>query len=277
MARRRRGFYARDRRGRFAKTSGAKGVYKKKLSTKKKVAIGGAIVVGAGVAAIGGRELYRAGGRKGYEYGKKQGIYETRPRREKGRFSKRPKVDTSQNPFEGRNRPVGPMGVARPRPSAGTRVRAASVALNKVDQNFSEGKKRTDGMHVRRRNKERIAGARRGAVSAAKRFNDAQSRSQTVSQVRQSSRDAARAGRRVSDGVRLQSMYVGESARNRARRGAANVAASAVIITSRPKGVAGTPVARTASPFPAPKRGKARSSKVKPSAKRNQRNRKRKK
>lgn len=282
MARRRR-FYARDRRGRFARTAGGKGVYKKKLSKKKKLAIGGAVVVGVGAAALGGRELYRAGGRKGWEIGKRQGIYEGKPLRGKnGRM--RPnseKRDYSQNPFAPGMRPVGPMGAARPRPSAGTRIRASAVGMHRIDQNFSEGKKRTDGMHVRRRNRERIAGARRAASNAAKRYNDAQSRSQTIGDIKSASRSAARAGRRVSDSARLQGLYASERAGNAARRGAANAAATVIIGSTRKGRVRGVPAAAPYSavghPFAGQKVGKARSSRIRPSAKRNQRNRKRKK
>lgn len=279
MARRRR-FYARDRRGRFARTTGAGGQYKKKMSTKKKLAIAGAGAVAVGAAAYGGRELYRAGGRKGFEYGKAQGIYEARPRREKGRFSKRPKVDTSQNPFEGRNRPRGPMGLARPRPTIGRRVRATSVAINRMDQNFAEGRARTDGMHVRRRAQRNAQSARRRASAAARRYNDAQSRSQMVNEVRNAGQGLRRASRNAGDTVRLQGLYASERASRTARRTAANVAATAVIGSTRKQKISGVP-ARSAysavgSPFPRQKSGKPRANKRTPKAKRNQRNRKRK-
>lgn len=68
---RRRGFYARDSHGRFARTGH---VYSKKMSTKRKLAIAGAGAVAVGTAvgvshSYGKRSGIRQGHRVGYERG----------------------------------------------------------------------------------------------------------------------------------------------------------------------------------------------------------------
>lgn len=196
MARRRR-FYARDTHGRFARTAGAKGVYKKKMSTKRKVAIAGAGAVAVGAVAVGGREAYRAGARKGWEVGKRQGIYEGKPLRGKrGKFMPNSvKHDTSQNPFARGYRPVGPMGRARKPPKMRT-----------ARDRYRQWEKRQEGTSPRTQSRRmhkatRAAGINRAKAaerSRARRYDRAQKMSQArtaaSTRVRRSAANAVVAG-----------------------------------------------------------------------------------
>ena len=179
----RRKFYARAKNGQFARTAGSKGVYRKKTSTRRKVAYatGAALIVGG--AAVGGRELYRAGGRKGYEYGRAQGIKTGAPLRgPKGKFLKDDlKRDSSQNPFARGFRPVGKDGRARKAPklrTAGDRLRQST----RIAEGISP---RPSTRAQRRRNKAaknastKIREASIGR-SNSRRYNQAQSASQRV-------------------------------------------------------------------------------------------------
>ena len=207
MARRRR-FYARDTHGRFARVNGSRGVYKRRMSTRKKIAIAGAGAVAVGVAAYGGRELYRSGARKGYDVGKKHGLYEGKPLRgSKGRI--RPnseKKDTSQNPFARGKRPQR-HGLQRARKghSIATRARATRVAMHRVDQNFAQGRRRTEGFHARKRANTAARNSARAVNSLAKaqakragqrakRYNNAQTRSQMANRVNSGVASARRTG-----------------------------------------------------------------------------------
>ena len=143
MARRRRN-YARDRRGRFARTTGRGGVYKKKMSTRKKIAIAGAGAVAVGAAVVGTQQAYRAGARKGWEVGKAHGVYEGKPLRgAKGRI--RPnseKRDVSRNPYSRGYRPVAKHNMARRTPGVKTRIRATKMASYRPEYGYSvRGKK----------------------------------------------------------------------------------------------------------------------------------------
>lgn len=137
----RRSFYARDGRGRFARTNST---YKRKLSTKKKVAIAGAGAVGVAAVAIGTHQAYRAGGRKGYEIGKKHGVYMGAPLRDKKTGRVRPnadKKDFSQNPYARGYRPGkrGMQGAAKR--TAGTHIRTARASIRKSEARHAAGHK----------------------------------------------------------------------------------------------------------------------------------------
>lgn len=241
MARRRR-FYARDSHGRFARTAGSKGVYKRKMSTRKKVAIAGAAAVAVGVGVAGGRELYRAGARKGYDVGKKHGLYEGKPLRgARGRI--RPnseKKDTSQNPFARGKRPQR-HGLQRARNRAGirTRMRATNVAMHRVDQNFAQGRGRTEGFHARKRANNTARNSARAVNSLAKaqakragqraaRYNNAQTRSQMANRVNSGVANARRVGANlrtdasIAKGLAGQRVASAKTARTR-RAGQASI------------------------------------------------------
>ena len=253
MARRRR-FYARDTHGRFARVNGSRGVYKRRMSTRKKIAIAGAGAVAVGVAAYGGRELYRSGARKGYDVGKKHGLYEGKPLRgSKGRI--RPnseKKDTSQNPFARGKRPQRHgLQRARNRAGIGTRMRATNVAMHRVDQNFAQGRRRTEGFHAtkRARNARHVAGrsvsqSLARARSMANRYNDAQARSQAVNGAKQAASTARRHAANAKDNAALRGMYAADRAKARAGRTVAPLLVTRHLRTTRPS--AGR---RNASPF----------------------------
>ena len=138
----RRSFYARDNRGRFARTNST---YKRKASTRRKVAIAGAGALGVAAVAIGTHQAYRAGGRKGYEIGKKHGVYMGAPLRDKKTGRVRPnsdKKDFSQNPYARGFRPKSHgMQGARRNPTVGTRIRAGKVAIHKAEARHVAGKR----------------------------------------------------------------------------------------------------------------------------------------
>lgn len=221
MARRRR-FYARDSHGRFSKTAGRGGQYRKKISTRRKVAYAAGGVALVGAAAYGGRELYRSGARKGWDVGKKQGIYEGKPLRGKnGRI--RPnaeKLDFKQNPFARGYRPVGKNNAGRRNARIGTRIRATNVAVHKADQNFAAGRSRIDGMHIEKRVKGFRNSVTRNA-SKARAYNDAQSRSQKVGNAARRAGSVARTagGRAVkaTNGVDVRKLYSSAPRRNVSR------------------------------------------------------------
>lgn len=148
MGRRRvRRFIARDSHGRFAKTGS---VYRRKASTRKKVAIGAAGAVIVAGAIVGGRELYRSGARTGYDVGKSHGIKSATPVRRNGRFvGKNPKE--YKNPYRRGYRAVGKNRMARRSPGIRVRRRASRVASHRIDQNFIAGRRRTAGFHVEKR------------------------------------------------------------------------------------------------------------------------------
>lgn len=225
MARRRR-HYARDRHGRFARTYGPKGQYKRKMSTRKKVAIAGAGAVAIGAVAVGTHAAYRAGARKGWEIGKVQGNYEGRPLRGKnGRMlPASQKKDYSQNPFARGNRPVGRMGTARPRPGVRTRIRAGRVAAARIDQNYVGGKRRLDGFHATRRasrarssiaemGRDRVRRQRSSGEARARRYNAAQARSQVVSGANNARRTAQRISTTATNDARIVSTIAGQKVR----------------------------------------------------------------
>ena len=213
----RRRFYARDSHGRFARTAGPKGVYKKKTSTKRKVAYaaGGAAVVAG--AAIGGRELYRAGGRKGYEYGRAQGIKTGQPLRgPRGKFLKDEfKRDSSQNPFARGYRPVGKDGRARRAP----KLRTAS-------DRYRQWERRQEGVSPRKQGRAAYKASRAAGVRSAKRVESANARrynrAQRASQVRTNVGNRARrsaASAVVNTGVAAaMAGQKASSVRNRRRR-----------------------------------------------------------
>ncbi len=68
----RRALYYRDSHGRFTNAQG----YRRKLSTKQKVALAAAGAVMVGTAAVGTHQVYRAGARKGYARGVRHGFTE---------------------------------------------------------------------------------------------------------------------------------------------------------------------------------------------------------
>lgn len=179
----RRKFYARAKNGQFARTAGSKGVYRKKTSTRRKVAYAAGAVAIAGGAALGGRELYRAGGRKGFEYGKAQGIKQGAPLRgRKGKFLPNDlKRDYSQNPYARGFRPVGKEGRARKAPklrTAGDRMRQSTRIAEGISPRPSTRaqRKRSKATQVGRA---RLREASIGRVNS-RRYNAAQSASQRV-------------------------------------------------------------------------------------------------
>lgn len=208
MARR---FYARDSHGRFSRTAGRGGAYRRKTSTKRKVAYGVGALAIAGGAAIGGRELYRAGGRKGFDYGLAQGKKAGAPLKgSKGRFVKNeyigadgtPKTvrrDTT-NPFSRGQRPVGKDGRARKPPKLRTaRDRARqNTRIRERKLTNSKGRKET---RTRRNVRRATARARTNRItnSNARRYNDAQSASRVANGVRtQSAKVKNIAGQKVA-------------------------------------------------------------------------------
>ena len=100
MARRRRGFIARDGRGRFARTNA---VYSRRMSTTTKVAIAGGAAVAVAAVAAGGYYLHREGQKQAYKVGKAHGVYQATPlRNSQGRFDKTlQKIDVGKNPYRG--------------------------------------------------------------------------------------------------------------------------------------------------------------------------------
>lgn len=240
--RRRRRFYARDRRGRFARTHGARGQYKRRMSTRKKVVIAGGAVVAAGAVAYGGRELYRAGARKGWDLGKHQGRHEATPARIRrgGKFTKETvNHDFSQNPFARGYKPAGRHGRAVRKP----KVTAASLGrLYRRYERAAEGQgPRRASRNIARQTVSRQARRAASAAAArAKRYNAAQSASQGAARVRG-------AGRAAASGVqtaRLHGMYAGDAVRRRAARGVATVAVARHLRTTKPSASA-----RPATPF----------------------------
>lgn len=232
MARRRR-FYARDRRGRFARTAGAKGSYKRKMSTRKKVAIGAAGAVAIGAAAYGGRELYRAGGRKGWEYGKVQGRQEATPKqvRRAGRFTgEKVNRDYSQNPFARGFMPAGKEGRARVRPgiNAGSIARAYKRYERKAEGLGPKRAARNTASQKAKRTINKLAKQHAARASGnARRYNAAQTASQVrdfASSARTSTRSAASrmrtdaslarglAGQRVASARRARTVRQGKRA-----------------------------------------------------------------
>ena len=224
MARRRR-FYARDSHGRFSKTAGRKGTYKKKLSTRRKVAYGVAAAAVVGGAALGGRELYRAGGRKGYEYGRAQGIKTGKPLRgSKGRFlGDEHKRDSSQNPYARGYRPFGRDGRARKPPK-----------LRTIRDRYRQWERRKEGVSPRTQGRvERNVRRRASAASQrarqranARRYNDAQSRSQRVGNA---ARNAARRTGQAASGVDVRKLYSSAPSR-RARQVRTNARINASVL-----------------------------------------------
>lgn len=130
VARRRRGFYARDSHGRFARVAGSKGVYRRKSSTGRKVAIAGATVAVAAGVAGGIYVAHEVGKSKGWEVGKAHGVYEASPLRVNGRFTKGTKRDVSKNPY-----------------TAGTHIRSSSRAARSY---ASKAVRNTSGRKVKR-------------------------------------------------------------------------------------------------------------------------------
>jgi hypothetical protein len=239
MARRRR-FYARDSHGRFSRVAGSRGAYRRKMSTRRKVAYGVAAAAVVGGGALGARQAYRAGARRGYDVGKKQGIYLGKPLRgANGRM--RPnaeKRDYSQNPFARGHRSVGPMGQARRNASIGTRIRATNVAMHRVDQNKVAGRRATSGFHAEKRAKDarnratRSVSNRRTQVQRSAAYRNAQAESQKLIGT------ARRVGKSAGESAALRGAYAGERASRTARRAAANVTAASVIGTSQFRGKA---------------------------------------
>lgn len=218
MARRRR-FYARDTHGRFARVNGSRGVYKRRMSTRKKIAIAGAGAVAVGVAAYGGRELYRAGARKGWEIGKVQGVKQGKPLRgNRGRFlSDSAKRDYSQNPFARGYRPVGKEGRARKVPklrTVGDRYRQWERRAEGVSPN--PGRRATKAARNAGRMSARVR-ATKLARSNARRFNDAQTRSQVANNAGRAARNASAAAGTVGSQVLKQSRAGMRNARTNAR------------------------------------------------------------
>lgn len=249
MARRRR-FYARDRRGRFARTAGSKGTYKKKMSTRKKVAIGAAAAVAVGGAAYGGRELYRAGGRKGWELGKVQGRQEATPKqvRRQGKFTgEKVNRDYSQNPFARGYMPAGKEGRARKRPgvNAGSIARAYKryerkaeglgpkrAAKNTATQAFSRG--------INKLAKQKAAQGKARAL----RYNAAQTKSQLNDFVRSGATNTRRAAGRARTNARINSVLAANEIRTNARAAGSRASASRVGRATRSR-VAGVKVDAT--------------------------------
>lgn len=200
MARRRR-FYARDRSGRFARTAGSRGVYKKKSSTARKVAIGVGIVAIGGAVAVGTHQAYRAGGRKGFEYGKAQGIKSAAPLRgRKGKFLPNDlKRDYSQNPYAKGFRPVGSEGRARRAP----KIRTVGDRLSQSTRIREGTSPRSQSRNARRASQaagraSAVVRARRISKVNSVRFNQAQSASQRVASGFKRNSQAARVmGQRV--------------------------------------------------------------------------------
>lgn len=139
---RRRSFYARDSHGRFARTNT---VYRKKSSTKRKVAIAGAAAVAVGGAYVGAHHAYSAGARKGWEIGKMHGVKEATPHRgTNGRMRpKSEKRDYSQNPFAKGYAPFGKEGRARklPKVTPGSMYRTSRQRSRRREKNFAAGRK----------------------------------------------------------------------------------------------------------------------------------------
>lgn len=223
MARRRR-FYARDRHGRFARTAGSKGVYKRRMSTRKKVAIAGAAAVAVGVGVVGGRELYRAGARKGWEIGKVQGVKQGKPLRgNRGRFlSDSAKRDYSQNPFARGYRPVGKEGRARKAPklrTVGDRYRQWERRAEGVSPN--PGRRATKANRAMANNKTAQRAAKI-AKANAKRYNQAQSASQRVARTVRRTRTTANlihtAGKQVANRNAFSVSSSGRTTDRRRRR-----------------------------------------------------------
>lgn len=249
MARRRR-FYARDRRGRFARTAGAKGSYKRKMSTRKKVAIGAAGAVAIGAAAYGGRELYRAGGRKGWEYGKVQGRQEATPKqvRKSGRFTgQKVNRDYSQNPFEKGYSPFGKEGRARKRP----KVTAGSIArMYKRYENKAEGRgpkraAKNAAAQTLSRQVNKLAKQKAAAGKArAQRYNAAQTKSQVNDFVRSGATNTRRAASRARTNARINRVIAADELRTRGSAAGRRAASSGVGRAARSR-VAGAKVDAT--------------------------------
>ena len=214
----RRKFYARDRSGRFARTTGSKGVYRKKASTRRKVAYAAGAVAIAGGAALGGRELYRAGGRKGFEYGKAQGIKQGAPLRgRKGKFLPDDlKRDYSQNPYARGFRPVGKEGRARKAPklrTVGDRVRQATrIRERKLTGEKGRKEGRIRRQVTRRTDQFRKDGPQRRERARARRYD----RAQRASQVRgRASNRARRSTQNAATNLFVGAQLAGRKARRR--------------------------------------------------------------
>ena len=214
----RRKFYARDRSGRFARTAGSKGVYRKKASTRRKVAYAAGAAAIVGGAAIGGRELYRAGGRKGFEYGKAQGIKEGKPLRgRKGKFLPDDlKRDYSQNPYARGFRPVGKEGRARKAPKLRTVGDRARQATRIRERKLTGEKGRKEGrirrQATRRTDQFRKDGPQRRERARARRYD----RAQRASQVRgRASNRARRSTQNAATNLFVGAQLAGRKARRR--------------------------------------------------------------
>lgn len=209
MARRRR-FYARDSRGRFARTAGSRGRYKKKMSTRKKVVLAGAGAVAVGAAAYGGRELYRAGARKGWDIGKHQGRHEATPARIRrgGKFTKETvNRDFSQNPFARGYMPAGKHGRAAQKP----KLTAASVGrMYRRYERAAEGQgpKRASRNLASQTAKRQANRAVRAATSRARRYNAAQSASQASSAMRSGASNARRTAGNLRTNTRINAAVI---------------------------------------------------------------------
>ena len=124
MARRRRGFIARDGHGRFARTGA---VYTRRMSTTTKVAIAGGAALAVAAVAAGGYALHREGQKQAYKVGKAHGVYQATPlRNSQGRFDKSvPRIKVGKNPYRGYGTPkIVKVPKAQ---SAGKSVKAAST------------------------------------------------------------------------------------------------------------------------------------------------------
>ena len=139
---RRRSFYARDGRGRFAHTNT---VYRKKSSTRRKIAIAGAGAAAVGIAAITVKSAHQAGLRAGYETGKAHGVNQsTQMRSRKGRVLPRSaNHDYSKNPYAKGYKPIGKDKRARQvkRATVGTAMRRGRNVARKREARHSAGRR----------------------------------------------------------------------------------------------------------------------------------------